>query len=172
MKKQFVLMVIMLIVLLTGCSSSVTRTSGKTIALNSQKDLQVTFVKTISKRNSWLKSNECGVELKIKNCSNDVKYINWSSSSLSYNNFTSRIVTGSDKIINSNSIVPNTAVLPNREITVMIFAADAINIKVYPAATYVEVSPSMDESKEIDLILSYSGNDINKLLQAVYKIEL
>lgn len=169
MKKLcYAIFIILLMGSFMGCSSVRSRTPVQTINLLGEKEIDIKVIGTMSFRNEWLASHEGGLKVEITNLTNEVKYINWSASSLSYNGMTSRIVTGNDRVININSNVPNTAILPNRKVRVGIIAADSIEIQAYSAVTYYNVDPPLEAADQMDLILSYSDNDINKLKQAVF----
>lgn len=168
MKKLFILILVFTGMLLVGCSNVSKRMPTETIAVTEKKAFEVTYLGALSYKNQWLKSHDGAITLKIKNLTQEVKYINWNSSSLTYNNFTSRVTTGNDRISNINSVVPNTAVLPNSTITVNILPADAIDVKIYPAATYVSIEPPLEDASEVTLLMSYSGKDINNLEQEIY----
>lgn len=168
MKKRFMLMMVLIALLFVGCSNVSKKMPTETVSMSEKKVFEITYLGTLSYKNQWLKSHDGAITLKIKNLTNEVKYINWNSSSLSYNDFTSRVMTGNDRISNVNTVVPNTAVLPNSTITVNIIPADAIDIKIYPAATYVNVEPSFEDAKEVTLLMSYSGKDTNNLEQEIY----
>ncbi len=169
--KKVLIILIMMLVFFSGCSS-VGRKAGVVTKLNTQDEIQIKVLRTVKYTNEWWVSHEGGLEIEIINNTSVVQYINWSSSSISYNNFTSRVVTGNDRMVNVNSVVPNTAVLPNAKNRVIIIAADAVNVKVYPAVTYINVDPYMDNSKEVNLIISYTDSNTTTLKQAIFKINL
>ncbi len=136
--------------------------------MSEKKVFDITYLGTLSYKNQWLKSHDGAITVKIKNLTDEVKYINCNSSSLTYKEFTSRVMTGNDRISSINTTVPNTAILPNSTITINILPADAINIQNYPAATYVSIEPPLEDSKEITLLMSYSGKNISNLEQEIY----
>lgn len=169
MKKLcYAIFLTLLIGVFVGCSSA-SRVPVQTVNLTNKKEIDVKVIGTMSFKNEFFVSHEGGLKVKITNLTNQVKYLNWSSSSLSYNGMTSRIVTGNDRISNLNSVVPNTVILPNSTLVIGIIAADAINsIQSYPAATYYSINTPLETAKQINLILSYSNSDINKLKQAIF----
>lgn len=177
-KMKLIVMVLVLGVLfLTGCSpvrSSVGRKATNVTKLSEEKEITLTVLETIKVSGSIIGfgAGDVGLKLSVKNNSSEVKYLVWSASSLGFEGVTSRIITGNDKFININSIVPNTALMPNKEMNVVIYAADVIQYMPtykYSASYYYTETPIKES---IDLILSYSGNNINELKQAVYHIEL
>ncbi len=172
--KKYLLFLVLLGLFMTGCMSVEKRTPSNVTKLSEKNDIDITVLETAGVSGNLLgsKSGDVGLKLRVKNNSKEVKYLVWSSSSLGYDGLVSRIVNGNDKVINMNSIVPNTAVMGGKETIVTIYAADFIQYEPktqYGGGYYFTETPMKNN---VELILSYSGSDISKLEQAQYEIEL
>ena len=172
--KKYLLFLFLFGMFMTGCMSVEKRTPSNVTKLSEKNDIDVTVIETVGVSGSLMgsKSGDVGLKLRIKNNSKEVKYLVWSSSSLGYDGLVSRIITGSDKVININSIVANTAIMAGKETIVTIYAADFIQYEPktqYGGGYYFTESPMKNNA---ELILSYSGSDTSKLDQAQYLIDL
>ena len=172
--KKILLVLLTLSVFMSGCVNAKARTPSNVTKMSQKNDIEVTVLETIPVNVSIFgsKKGDVGLRLKIRNNSSEVKYVVWSASSLGFDGIVSRVANGNDKVININSVVPNTALMAGRETTVVIYAADVIQYSEktpYVSAYYYTETPIKDK---VELLLSYSGNDTSKLEQAQYDIEL
>lgn len=171
MRKVVSIILLIVGVLFAGCSVP-SRSASNVIKVDEQNDISIKVISTAGVRGDAFgyKKGEVGLNLIIKNETSEVKYLNWSSSSIGYNGVTSRVVTGNDRLVNINSMVPNTALMPNRETAVTIYAADFINIGYYKTSSYYYTENPI--KSDVELIVSYSGKNINELKQAIYQIKI
>jgi len=169
-KVMFVIVLTALLMLNIGCTSPRMVRGVENLSNQKEITLEVEKTVTISTGPTGIMREEAGIAVKIMNLTDEVKYINWSSSSITYNDFTTRILTGRDRVGSLNAVLPNTAIMPKGRISTTLFVADALTPKRNNSGTtWWEISPSLD-CESASIILSYSGDDTNKLKQAIFKV--
>lgn len=167
MKKFLGLILVIISLLISGCSATLRNVKGEKIERNSD-EIQVKVISTTQLQAQGVVFREAGINVEIKNISNSMIVINLNNSSLSLDGlngeYSSRIISGNDRIKNVNSVVPNIVLAPNATRKIVLYPADLLQpVYHFQDITGFEVIPQFKNFDKIRLSLAYHSEIENSL---------
>lgn len=169
--KKVIIIGLMGLFLLTGCSASLRQVKETKVEKNYEK-VSVEALSTTALATSGVTEEEAGLKVKLTNNSENAITINWSNSSINYSGYISSIITGNNRGVNLVATVPVTTLPPKASINISIFPREALS-PVYGSYGMIvgyKTEPSFDESSDCTITLAISEENSTTFKYHISKI--